>query len=99
MTNPVRFLALAAVAALAGCDSPGPFFAPAPATRVTVDGSEFSVRRRNEKAQAIRLNRERRDGVMRRAHEAIEIATGCIVVPGTLRGDPALVRATVYCAP
>lgn len=83
--------------ALAACDSPGPDFAGLPGTRVTVDGSTFSVRRKGNTAQAIRLNMERRAGVMARGFTAIERATGCQVRPGTLSGDPAVIYAELTC--
>jgi len=83
---------------LAACDSPGPEFAGLPGTRVTVDGSTFSVRRSGNTAQAIRLNMERRAGVMARGFVAIEQATGCAVRPGTLSGDPAVIYAKLTCA-
>lgn len=84
--------------ALLGCDSPGPDFGGLPGTRVTVDGSTFAVRRKGNTAQAIRLNMERRAGVMARGFLAIELATGCEVRPGTLTGDPAVIYAKLSCA-
>lgn len=87
------------VVCLAGCESPGPQFAGHPATRVTVEGSTFAVRRHGDAAQAIRLNREYRKGIMLRAYRAIEIGTGCAIRPGSLSGDPAVVYAKLTCAP
>ncbi|MGC9419584.1 MAG: hypothetical protein ACP5EN_11510 [Rhodovulum sp.] len=86
------------VLALTACDSPGPGFGALPGTRVTVDGSTFAVRRNGNTAQAIRLNMERRAGVMARGFVAIEQATGCQVRPGTLSGDPAVIYAKLTCA-
>ncbi|TCO69963.1 hypothetical protein [Rhodovulum euryhalinum] len=83
---------------LAACDSPSPDFGGLPGTRVTVDGSTFAVRRKGNTAQAIRLNREWRAGVMARGFIAIEQATGCEVRPGTLSGDPAVIYARITCA-
>lgn len=95
MRRPARILL---VLLLAACDSPGPDFGALPGTRVTVDGSTFSVRRRGNTAQAIRLNIERRAGIMARGFIAIEQATGCEVRPGTLTGDPAVIYARLSCA-
>ncbi|MEX5730067.1 hypothetical protein Ga0609869_003420 [Rhodovulum iodosum] len=89
--------ALALCLGLGACDSPGPGFAHIPARPVTVDGSSFAVRQRGEDVQAIRLNRERRAGVMTRGVQAMERTTGCRVRAGTLKGDPALMTARVLC--
>lgn len=35
--------------------------------------------------------------ILQGAYEAMTRATGCTVVPGTLRGDPAIQRARVRC--
>ncbi|SIO52122.1 hypothetical protein SAMN05444722_3028 [Rhodovulum sp. ES.010] len=93
-----RLAMILALAALASCDSPDPDYAGLPATRVSVDGSTFAVRRNGNEAQAIRVNMERRAGVMARAFVAIEPATGCQVRPGTLSGDPAVVYARLSCS-
>ncbi|MBN2907120.1 MAG: hypothetical protein JXJ18_10470 [Rhodobacteraceae bacterium] len=90
-------LYIGVLVALGACDAPGPGFAGHPATRVTVDGSTFAVRQNGDRAQAIRLNVERRKGVMARAFAAMEQATGCTIRPGTLSGDPAVIYAQIAC--
>lgn len=94
-----RLIFIAVLAGLAACDAPGPDFAGHQAARVTVEGSTFSVRRAGDEAQAIRLNMERRRGVMARAVRAIEIGTGCEIRPGSVTGDPAVIYARLTCAP
>ena len=86
---------------LAGCDSPSPGFGGYPKREVTVDGSRFSVHYSPYRAEAIRLNPEwppRRAEIVARAERAIALASGCKVVPGSVRGDAALVKADLKCA-
>ncbi|RVT82167.1 hypothetical protein DXV76_16965 [Rhodobacteraceae bacterium CCMM004] len=95
-----RWLAILALAA-AGCDSPSPDFMGAPATRVEVAGSTFSVRARDGRAEAIRVSREWRPGrseTLERGGEAIRRATGCELA-GPPEGDQAIVTAVLICPP
>ena len=86
---------------LAACDSPHPAFNAMQRQTITVQGSTFQVRIRSDIAEAIRTNFEfnpKSRAVFPKATKAIEIASGCKVVPGSMEGDPALVRARIDCA-
>lgn len=68
--------------------------------RVQVEHSTFSVHHDGRKAVAIRRNVEfgpQARGVMDRGYRAIQMATGCEIVPRTFDGDPALMRADIHC--
>lgn len=83
---------------LAGCDSPSLAFASAPAARVAVEGSEFTVSWRGERAEAIRTSREfrpSRSGTEAKARRAIRIATGCRVK--VIEGDVSIQLAKLDC--
>ena len=83
---------------LAGCNMPGPHFRDLPATRVTVDGSTFDVRVRDELAEAMRINMEYapRFGPIRgRAARAMALVSGCEV--REVRGDQALATGLLDC--
>ena len=95
------FVVLAAlVFGLAACDSPSPAFQGLPARQVTIDGSVFSIRASQTKAEAMRVNREwraRGSVIVANGAKAIEIATGCKVKKRTLKGDTNIVRAGLSC--
>lgn len=100
--RPIQFLVISGLFMLTGCDSPSPqFMHPDTATRqVTIDGSTFSVHRRENWVEVYRTNfefRPRGSVILARAHQAIEQATGCMVVEGTLSGDQAIQRAEIDC--
>lgn len=85
---------------LAACDSPSISMRGATVTRVEVEGSQFSVHVLGDRAEAIRTNFEtgrKGRGIMARGYAAIEKASGCQIVPGSFDGDPALMRARVFC--
>lgn len=68
------------------------------ASRVEIDGSQFVVRWFGQRAEVIRVSRERRPqiGVMaRRAEAAVEQVSGCQAQ--TIFGDVALMRAELDC--
>lgn len=88
---------LTALAMLVACDAPSPDMRGAISRKVTVEGSDFTVHRLGDRAEAIRTNVEYRGGVMARGHIAIELATGCQIVRGSFKGDPALMRAKLKC--
>lgn len=89
--------------ALAACDSPSPLspFAGVPPTRLQVDGSTFSVRVAGDRAQAVRTDFDLTVGrgrhILPRAGIAMERASGCRVIDGSLRGDAALIEARLTC--
>lgn len=100
---PCRFppvAVLAALVALAACDSPSPGFGRGDKTVVEVGGSRFSVYRAGDRVQIIRTSTEwlpRREEILPRAEIAVIRATGCPVATGTLHGDPALMEARLDC--
>lgn len=89
---PLVFLVLAA------CNMPGPHFRGLPATRVTVEGSTFDVRVRDELAEAMRINTEyapRFGPIEGRAGRAMAMVSGCEVKE--VRGDQALATGILDC--
>ncbi|KAJ56951.1 hypothetical protein ACMU_00225 [Actibacterium mucosum KCTC 23349] len=67
---------------------------------VDVENSSFRVFFNRHKAEATRTNLEfgpNSNGIMQRGYRAIQLATGCEIVPGTFDGDPALMRAELFC--
>ncbi len=89
---------LIALLFLAACSGPTPHFSGIEPVTVTVDGSTFVVRRRNDLAEAVRTNTEwapRLYPVANRAERAIAQATGCKV--RDIRGDAAVIVARLAC--
>lgn len=85
---------------LASCDSPHPAFMGVESQTVEVQGSTFKIRIREDRAEAIRTNFERVPKIgdtFPKATKAIEIASGCNVVPNSMKGDPALMTARLDC--
>jgi hypothetical protein len=85
---------------LAGCGLPSPTMLNSQQGVAEVEGSRFSVRWTEDRAEATRTNvemRPRMDKLLPRARQAIEQVTGCTVVEGTLAGDPTLIRAGLDC--
>lgn len=83
---------------LSACNTAGPHFRGLPATTVTVDGSTFDVRVRDELAEAIRTNSEYapRFGLIRdRAGRAMAMVSGCEVKE--VRGDQAQATGILKC--
>jgi hypothetical protein len=90
--------ALAFILLLCACDTPSPDFWGVPATRITVQGTAFDVRIKDRKAEAIRLNFEKKARWMivgAKAGYAIEQLSGCKIKK--LKGDPAVVYASLKC--
>lgn len=91
-----------ALALLAGCDTGTPRFGGIPAQEVDVGAMRFAVKRRGPDAEATRLNAmafPRYDIVAHGGIAAIERTTRCNVVPGSVIGDPSVLRATLECPP
>lgn len=91
------FLILA-LCLLAACNTAGPHFRGLPATTVTVDGSTFEVRVRDELAEAIRVNSEyapRFGPIRERAGKAMAMVSGCEV--REVRGDQAQATGILKC--
>jgi len=85
---------------LASCDSPHPAFMRVESQTIKVQGSTFQIRIREDRAEAIRTNFERVPkigDIFPKAARAMEIASGCDVVPASMKGDPALMTARLDC--
>ena len=85
---------------ITACSSSHPAFMGVESQVVEVRGSTFKIRVKGDKAEAIRTNFERIPKIgdtFPKAAEAIEIASGCHVVTNSMKGDPALMTATVKC--
>lgn len=85
---------------LAGCSSPSLKFMNIEPVRVSVEGSIYDVYSNGSEVQAIRVNREllpSKAKAIVRMVMAIEQATGCTVVPTSVDGDQALVKAKIRC--
>ena len=70
------------------------------AARIDIDGSTFLVRHTDTRAEATRISPEAappRMLMLSRALRAIETASGCAVLPGTLYGDWSLAEAYLDC--
>lgn len=90
------------LSALAACDSPSPQFMhrDTVTTRIEVEGSTFSVHQRQNWVEVYRTGFEalpRVPVILARSKIAIEQATGCKVVEGSLSGDQAIQRAEINC--
>ena len=85
---------------LSGCDSPHPTFMSVEKQVIQVQGSTFHIRVKENKVHAIRTNFERipkTGDTFSKAVIAIEQASECKVVPGSMRGDPAVMMAKLDC--
>ena len=85
---------------LAACDAPALSMRGAVKHEVQVGQSQFSVYHLGDEVEVIRTNFEygaAAKGIMARGYEAIYLATGCQVRPGTFDGDPARMTARVTC--
>lgn len=85
---------------LSACASPG--FLGQPSEVVTEAGSSFRVYMRSGTGmvEAHRISPEllpSRSLVLAKAERAIADATGCLVIPGSLKGDQAILSAEVDC--
>jgi hypothetical protein len=89
-----------ALLASAGCSSHSPKYAGVDPVNVEIGGRTFQVYADGSEAQAIRVNMEwgaSVESVVAAAGEAIERATRCEVVEGSLRGDVSIVDADLSC--
>ncbi len=94
----MRMASLPLLLLLAACNTAGPHFRGLPATRVTVEGSTFDVRVRDNLAEAIRVNVEyapRFGPIKERARIAMAQVSGCTVKE--VRGDQALAIGVLNC--
>lgn len=82
-----QMVPLLLILVLMGCSTPAPGFLSAPRQDVTVDGMRFAVFARGTEAQVIRLDRARRADralIAGRMMRAVEQATGCTPITGSL---------------
>lgn len=87
-------------ALLVACDSPSPRFSGIVGKRIVVDGWEFSVRHTDFEVEAIRLSgglEMDRRVYAPRFLRAVRETSGCEVLPGSLYGDPNVMRADLKC--
>ncbi len=87
-------------ASLGACNSPSVGFMGVNAQTVTIEGSTFDVRRKDDKVEVIRTNREAvfsLRAIIPRAAKAVIAATGCTPEDGTWAGDQAVMRVRVDC--
>lgn len=85
---------------LTACNTPSAEFQGIEPQIVNVAQSTFEVRVNGNAAEALRTNSEYSPSmsyVADRATTAIEHASGCTVLAGSLSGDPAMVRADLSC--
>lgn len=97
-----RVLLVALLFALSGCNTPQAGFRYDLQKNITVGQNSFVVYANQTQAQVVRLNRIRlRDTgqVALDATVAIEETTGCVVRRGSIKGDPALIKARLKCPP
>ena len=85
------------------CNGPSLVFIGQPVRLVAVDGSRFRVFMQSGSGQveAHRISPEPLPSLVLtfdKAYRAIEVATGCKVVSGSLQGDHAIILAEVDCA-
>lgn len=92
-------LALSA-ALIVGCASPGPRMMRGERHDTVIGGTRFTVYRVADEVEIYRTSAEifpRLSEVMARATEAVRATTGCTVKSGSLRGDAALMTASLNC--
>ncbi len=92
--------AIISVSFLASCDSPHPAFMGVEKQEITVQGSTFHVRIKEHIVTATRTNFERVPKIgdtFPKAKIAMEQASGCKVIPNSMRGDPAVMVAKLNC--
>lgn len=101
MSMIAKFLPILLFGALSACDSPSVAFMGSQKTTVEIDGTHFSVHRREDRVEVYRTSFEllpKRTEILAKAEIAIEQATGCMVWKDTLKGDQALLTARLACS-
>lgn len=95
-----RFYSILLILVVAGCSSPGLRYGGIEPMRMTARTSVFDVYVSGENVRAIRINRQilpKASNVFADAWSAIELATKCKVVDGSLTGDQAVMDAKIKC--
>ena len=100
--RPIQAFAFIGFSTLVACDSPSPQFMhrDTATTKVVVEGATFSVHQRENWVEVYRTGFEmlpRLPVILARSKTAIQQATGCNVVEGSLTGDQAIQRAEIDC--
>lgn len=98
--KPIVLTAFAALFTLSGCDSPGLGMSGAAQRDVTVGHHRYSVHWKGDRVEVYRTSMAflpRLSEVLAGAEAAILEATGCPIRPGSLEGDPALIKAEIDC--
>jgi hypothetical protein len=91
---------LVCVSLFSACSAPSFEYSGQAPSRVDVGRRTFDVYVRNDKAQAIRTNKEwgaSKDDVFRDARTAIEEASRCSVDKESISGDIAMINARIIC--
>lgn len=97
---PRKPILMMSICLLGACDLPTREFAGIPAQTIVVEQSTFDVRINGERAGVIRTNATGARGlvgVAGRAAVAMEMASGCDVVPGSVTGDRIVYTADLDC--
>ncbi|MGR3541496.1 MAG: hypothetical protein ACU0BS_08720 [Hasllibacter sp.] len=92
--------ALPLLLVLVACSGAQPAFFGVPAQRVEAGGFTFHVRRDGADLELVRTGFvpvAALPQVYVASLEAARYATGCSPIPGSLNGDPAVIRLTVQC--
>ncbi|WP_299194140.1 hypothetical protein [uncultured Litoreibacter sp.] len=96
----MRFFLLALTACIAACSTPGVEVWGGTNSRQSVGAYSFTVNHTRTRAEAYRTNfalRPPRAEVFASAALAMELASGCKAVRGSLSGDVALIKADLIC--
>ena len=94
----MKYCILIGIMFVTSCNTAGPHFRGLPPTTVTVDGSTFDVRVRDELAEVIRTNSEyapRFGPIRERASRAMAMVSGCEVLE--VRGDQSQATGILRC--
>jgi len=85
---------------LIACSSPSLKYSGVEPVRVAVEGMEFDVYSNDADVQAIRVGFTYLPSLsetLARGISAIEMATGCHVIPTSIDGDQAVIKASIRC--
>lgn len=96
----MKLLPFIAALILAGCSAPGVEVWGGTTSKQVAGAHKFTVNFTSTRAEAYRTNpvwRPSRGDVFERAAQAMEKASGCKAVRGSLSGDVALVEADLIC--